>query len=205
MLSPVLLRTCGLIGVTGALLAIPADVLSWFLAEDYNPMAQTISALAVGPSNWLIDLGLWAFALACLAVGTGLLALGLPTGFWRVAALAAMGMGAAVAIISFVNGYAGQENAGANLHQGSVFALYVLFPEAALGSRSGLESLSEGAADTSRLAGGAWLVLAPLYYLWFPSGWAGAFERTLALLMVVWLVVVAWQLRREGRQLARPA
>ena len=197
--SPSTLKLCGGIGLAAALFTIPADVVSWFLADSYNPISQTINTLAVGRASWLMDLGLWAFALACAAVGVGMLALRLSAGLWRGAASAIIGAGVAVAIIAVSAGYAGPVNAGANPHQWSLYALYILFAMAVLGAASGLEALTESMAHFSRLVGWAWIVLAPVYYLWFPSSWAGAFERVLALLTVVWLARVAWGLRKEGR------
>lgn len=205
MASPSTLRLCGAVGIAGALLAIPADALSWLLADGYSPVRRTISALAVGRASWLIDVGLWAFALACVAVGAGMFALGRPARGWRIAALAIPGAGGAVAVVSLVNGYAGQENAGANIHTWAVYALYVLFAAAALGAAPGLRRLDRGVAEYSRLAGWAWVQLGPVYYFWFPSGWAGAFERGLALLMIAWLALVARRLLREARRPAEAA
>lgn len=64
------------------------------------------------------------------------------------------------------------------------------FAMAALGAVHGPKGLDEGAARYSRLAERAWVLPAPLL-LAVPSGWVGAFERALALLMIVWLVLVA--------------
>lgn len=195
-----ILRICGALGLSAALLPIMADMLSWLLAKEYNPITQTISALAVGPSSWLIDIGLLLFALSCAAVSTGMLALRLPQAAWRVAEITIIGSGLTVAVITFVNQYAGQQNAGANIHMVMVFALYGLFAVAALAAAAGLRDLNDGAATFSRLAGFAWIVLAPVYYIWFPAGWAGAFERVLVLLMIAWLAMVARELRQEGRR-----
>lgn len=58
MAAPRLRRFCGGVGLAGALAEVPADVVSWLLAHDDSPVSQTISAQAVGPSSWLIDVGL---------------------------------------------------------------------------------------------------------------------------------------------------
>lgn len=204
MAAPGIRWFCGGVGLAGALAAIPADVVSWLLAQGYSPIRQTISALAVGPSSWLIDFGLLAYALACVAVGTGMRELRLPGRPWTLGSLAIVGAGLAVAVVSFANQYAGQQNAGANIHAWMVYALYALFGAAALAAAPGLGRLDARAARWSRLIGAAWIALGPIYYVWFPAGWAGAFERGLALLMILWLVLVARLLREEGRQAARP-
>ena len=198
-----LLRTCGALGIAGVLFGAAADVLSWFVAEGYSPVSQSISALAVGNASWLIDLGLWVFALACGAIGTGMLAFRLSATSWRIAAIASIAMGIEVAVVAMVNEYAGTENTGSNVHRWAVTLFYLSFAAAALAGRRALEELHSGVAGFSRAAGWIWIVLAPIYYFWYPSGWAGSFERALALLMIAWLFVIAAQLRAEGGRLAR--
>ena len=191
-----ILKTCGVVGIGGVLFAIAADVLSWFLAEGYSPISQSISALAVGNGSWLIDLGLWVLASACVAIGGGMLALGISARRWSIAAITTITIGVEVAVVAMVNEYAGDHNAGANVHTLAIFLLYLSFAAAALTSRPGLEELGSSAASYSRTAGWIWIVLAPIYYFWYPSGWAGAFERALALLMLVWLLAIAALLPR---------
>ena len=130
-----------------------------------------------------MDLGLWALGLACLAIAGGMLALRVSGGQWRMSAFATTTMGIEVAVVATVNQYAGTERAGANVHTWAVALLYLSFAAAALTSRPGLEELGSSAAGYSRAAGWVWIVLAPIYYFWYPSGWAGLFERAIALLI----------------------
>lgn len=76
-----------------------------------------------------------------------------PDRSWGLAALAIMGAGVAVAVVSFVNECAGQQNAGADIHALMVCALYLLFAVAALAAAPGLGRLNAGAARWSRLIG----------------------------------------------------
>ncbi|WP_167767247.1 DUF998 domain-containing protein [Jannaschia formosa] len=196
-----ILSTCGALGVVGALVPIATDVLSWPLAESYSPVSQSISALAVGRASWLIDLGLWIFALGCFAVGTGMFALRPLAAPWLIAAVATITIGIEAATVAVVNEYAGSKNAGADIHSWAIWLLYPSFAVAALGGRRRLRDLSSLAARYSLAAGWIWIVFAPVYYFWYPSGWAGAFERGLAILMIAWLLLVAVQFRAES---ARP-
>lgn len=198
MIGPRFLKACGAIGLTGLLTVVAADIVSWFLAENYNPLSQTISTLAIGPSSWLIDVGLWAFALACAAIGIGMMALRSSGRRWVIASFSVTAVGVDVVVISVLNDYAGQEKSAANPHTWAVGALYVLFALAALSAASGLRRLSEKTGIFSRLSGWAWIVLGPVFYFWYPSGWLGACERGLALLMVIWLAVAARTLYKEA-------
>ena len=54
--------------VLGCAVAALADSDTWaLLVQNYNPISKTIRVLAVGPGNWLLDLGPWTFAAGCVA------------------------------------------------------------------------------------------------------------------------------------------
>lgn len=57
-------------------------------------------------------------------------------------------------------------------------------------------------ASLSTLLGALWILLAPLF-LYVPSGWFGLYERTLGLILVCWIVVAAWLLRRRAAVLRK--
>ena len=189
-------RTCGAVAMAGAILPIPADVISWLLAEGYNPIRQSISALAVGPSSWLIDLGLWSFVLACLAMAFGFWSIDRGDRFLRRGGFALAFLAADVGLIALLNEYAGRGNAAANLHAWAVYALGVLFAVAVLLPVSGLRHRAPGLATFSLGIGIAWIVLCPLYLL-SPESWNGAFERFLALAMLAWLYAAGRNLMRR--------
>nr|WP_280819026.1 DUF998 domain-containing protein [Tianweitania sediminis] len=185
--------------MAGAVFPIVADVLSWFIADSYSPLSQTISDLAVGDASWLMDLGLLVLALACLLIGVGLLSLRTKTRNLRIAGIATIAIGAEVALIAMVHQYAGTENTGADFHSWANYLLYASFATAALAGASGLRTLDSSVAGYSRVIGWIWVVAAPVYYFWFPSGWAGFLERALAALLLAWLIMVAAELRKTDR------
>ncbi|MFN7025047.1 MAG: DUF998 domain-containing protein [Pseudorhizobium sp.] len=177
--------------IVGVAFAVVADVVSWFLAEGYDPIRMTISTLAVGRASWLIDLGLLSFAASCVLTAAGL-ATTLPKGgIQLVAWLSFLLLGADVAWISFLNEYAGSSNAAADLHTWGVYALYVLFAVGAFSAASSIGRSDASAASHLRLLGLLWVVLGPVYYFWYPSAFLGAFGRLLALLMILCVVAVA--------------
>ena len=200
--NPSLLRACGTIGLFAAITPIFTDIFSWFLVEDYSPIAHSISQLAVGPSSWLIDLGLWSFVLACLALAVGLWnwlpALRLASG--TAAALVLVGV--CVGIVARVNQYAGTENPNANIHFWAVCALAAMFALTAFLAVPALGRRSAGLARFSLGTGILWIVLCPIYWFW-TDAWSGAVERLLALLMIVWLVVIAHSLRAAAGEAGR--
>lgn len=195
-----LIRACGVIGLTGALLPIPADIISWFLAENYSPIENSISKLAVGDSSWMIDLGLWLFAIACLATALGLCASRVRAKWWTLANVSLLLVGACVAVIVHLNQYAGTQNPGANIHLWAVCGVGLFFLATTWLAVPGLRLISNRLAWFSLALGMVWVVLTPIYWFAVPDGWSGAFERLLALMMISWVAVMAQRLRRSGER-----
>ncbi|MCJ8520669.1 hypothetical protein ABID21_003884 [Pseudorhizobium tarimense] len=77
-----------------------------------------------------------------------------------------------------------QRNEAANLHHWAVYALYVLFSAAALSMAWSLLRGEHRTAMRMRLLALIWILLGPIYYLWYPPPILGAVERVLALLMI---------------------
>lgn len=185
--NPRTLRALGALGLFGAIFPIFADVISWFLAEDYNPLARSISALAVGPSSWLMDAGLWAFVLACFSVAAGLWMMHVEARYWTGALISLVLLGIDVGVIAGVNDHAGTQNIGANVHAWAVYFIAFLFAAVAFLTLPGLKRISDKLSQRSLWLGILWIILG-IVYLWFvPNGWSGAVERALALVMLIWL------------------
>ncbi|GGK54700.1 DUF998 domain-containing protein [Salinarimonas ramus] len=193
------LRITGVVGLVGAAFPVIADIASWSLASGYSPVAQSISALAVGRSSWLIDLGIWTFAVGIVAVAIGLRALRLGDLGWTSGALCLFLVGAAAAVIAAVNEYAGRQNQAADIHQWCFYALALLFPVGLLLLAPGLKRLGAKLGTLSQVLAVVWLVLGPLYFF-VPNAWSGAYERAFALLMLAWLAAAsALLLSRRAR------
>lgn len=179
---------------------IATDVLSWiFLAPDYNPARETISNLAVGPSSWAEDVGLWFFVVSCLSVVTGSLwGLRPRARSWRLAMACLFLVAAAVGTIARVNEYAGTTNLGANVHAWTVAGMAAVFALTTLLAVPGLRLLSRSLSMFSLGLGIAWIVLCG-GYLVIPDNWTGAYERMLAVMMLSWLAAMSRRLFRSAR------
>lgn len=168
-----------------------ADVVAWaLLVGNYSPMRETISALAVGAGSWLLDLGLWVFAFGCLALGYGMFRWYFRDRAWRVAAVAVMLLCPVIGTIALFNEYAGQRNAGANVHLIAVFALGFLVAAAAFLTVPALKLFDTRLARRSLIFAFAWVILAPLFFV-VPNAWNGGYERFLALMLLGWIVTTS--------------
>ena len=171
----------------GCLAVALADVIAWaVIVEDYSPISETISALAVGPGSWLLDAGLWTFAAGCLALGAAMYRWRPGGLLWVLGSLAVMLLGPDIGVIALFNEYAGTANAGANVHLSAVYVLGALVALAALLVVPALKMLDDQLGRRSLWFGIAWLILSPIFFF-VPDSWNGGYERALALMILSWI------------------
>lgn len=197
--NPTLLRICGIIGLIGAVFPVAADVSSWIVAENYNPVAQSISGLAVGRSSWLIDLGLWAFTAGCLAVAAGLCRWLGESRYRTAAVLFLVLLAVCVGVVARLNQYAGTDNPGANTHLWAVCGIGVSFALASLLAVPGLRTRSASYGRLSMILGLVYIVICPIYWF-FTDEWSGAVERLLAVIMLIWIGTISRAMLETTRQ-----
>lgn len=181
------IRRTAAAAILSCIIVALADILAWtLLVEHYSPISKTISALAVGEGSILLDAGLWSFAAGCLTLGVGMFRWN-KGGLWRGAAVAVMLLGPAIGVIAFFNEYAGQKNAGADIHLKAVYALGFLVGLAALLVVPALKAFNPRIGRANLGFALAWIILAPLFFV-IPGGWNGAYERALALMLLAWVM-----------------
>ena len=186
-----LIRRSTAFALFGCLAVVLADVIAWaVIVENYSPISETISALAVGPGSWLLDLGLWLLAGGCVALGIAMYRWRPDGSLWVFGSVAVMLLGPDIGVIALFNEYAGTRNAGANVHLNAVYVLGVLVALAALLVVPALKMLDDRLGRRSLWFGIAWVVLAPIFFI-VPDSWNGAYERALALMLLSWITGLA--------------
>ena len=190
---------CGMLGLIGCVGVIAADIVGILVYEAYNPLTQTISALAVGRYGWIQDIGLVVLGAGLATGGTGLLGWQRDGMAWRLGCMLMTLLAVVVVVIAFVNEYAGTRNVGADVHRFCFYATIVLVTLIPLLLAPGLHRAGRRRSATVSVAfAPIWLVLGATY-LAISTGWNGAFERLLALLALAWFALVSNMLRRRGR------
>lgn len=190
-------RRAAALAILSCVIVALADIVSWvLLVEGYNPIRETISALAVGGGSWLLDLGLWTFAGGCVALGLGMFRRRRGSWTWLLAAVSVLLLGPVIGVIAFFNEYAGQQNAGADIHLNAVYTLGILVALAASLVVPRLTVLDSRLARRGLIFAVAWVILAPLFFL-VPDGWSGGYERGLALMLLGWVTAMSLLLLRR--------
>ena len=180
-----LVKAAGAIGWLGVWGVLAADLLGILLVEAHNPIAETISKLAVGPQAWIQDLGLNLFGIGIALCAAGFTLWRTGGLAWRAGILLLALLGLDVVIIAEYNEYAGELGEDATVHRTLVYILYVLFAAASLLLAPGLKDAGRRWQTASLGAAAAWIVLAPVMLI-VPTSIDGAYERLVGLVLLAW-------------------
>ena len=93
-------RILGGLAVTGSLATAVTDLLGVALSDRIGLAADTISDMAAGKYDLLVDLGLYAFVLGVLAATAGLLRWRIDRKDWKIGAALLVVYAAAVTLIA---------------------------------------------------------------------------------------------------------
>lgn len=193
-----LLLICGLVGLVGCVSVLVTDFIGIVVVDGYNPIAQTISALAITEKAWIQDTGLNLFAVAFASCAVGLFSIKLGGWKWQAGVSLLLLLAVDILLISEHDKYAGREGVGAAIHIYCVYALGPLFTLAPLLISFGLKKISRGWHLFSLWIAIAWAILSPIYFF-IPNGWDGAYERFVSLIMIMWVALISWLLVQKGR------
>ena len=193
----------GIVGLIGCVTGIVSDLIAGIVVNDYSPVSETISDLAAGERSWILDSGLQIFAVGIIACSIGLYLWNLDQNRfrWTMASLLLFLLGLDVVIIARHNAYGDGVPTGVEIHIYLVLFLGIVFPICTWLFAIGFRNVSRFWSRLSVGIGITWLVLSPLFFF-IPTGWNGAYERFLAIIMLVWFGSVVWFLlqHRAGKQ-----
>lgn len=192
-----LLLICGFIGMVGCVGVLLTDFIGIAVVDGYNPIAQTISDLAITENAWIQDIGLDLFAVAFMTCAVSLFSMNLGGWRWKTGTFLLLLLAVDVLLIAEHNKYAGREGVGAAIHIYCVYALGVLFTLAPLLISFGLKKISSGWHLFSLWISISWAILSPIFFF-IPNSWDGAYERFIALIMVAWVALISWLLVQRG-------
>ena len=191
------IKACGLIAVAGCILVSLADVVGVIIVS-LNPISASISKLAIGEYAWIQDLGLDAYALGVFALAVGLFLQVRGDGRWHTGLLLLLVLGIDIILIAEHNQYTGRPERGVAIHIYLVYALYALVAVIPLFLARGLKRFGRHWRVGSLVMSGLWLVLAPFFFF-VPDSVDGAYERFLALFLVLSVGGAGWKLIRVNR------
>lgn len=195
----------GVLGLTGSVTVVLADVAGWALADEHNPVRETISRLSVGDRSWIQDVGLNAFAAGLVGIALGVLAGGEKTLRERAGAAGLGVLALDIVALSELSRFDDTSHQFGVIHDAAVLVLYLLFAATAWLLARPLARRARGMTRRSTGLGVLWLVGGPLYRFVTRPSTDGLWERFLAMVLVSWVVLASasllgWRRRASGRR-----
>lgn len=190
-------RVCGILGIIGTIGVIVTHIIAIALVERHNPIGETISTLAIGKYAWVQDMGLDMFATGAIACGIGLYIRSAERSITlKIIILLLFLIGIDIILIAEHNQYANKGGTGEAIHMYCVYALGGLFVVASGLMALRVRNLNRKWYYYNLVTAIMFLVLAPFFFV-VPTTWEGVYERTLASILVAWVIFVSWLLIRR--------
>jgi hypothetical membrane protein len=168
-----------------------------FVVPDHDWIADTISDLGAGKYEFIVDIGIYAFAGSLISVA--LLGARLHLGGWKwslgVIGLAILGM--IVGLVGARNEYGDNDSEGVVIHIYLVYAIGLLVAAIPLLMVEGARRV--GGRHARALIGIAvvWIIAAPVFFF-LPDSVDGIYERGLGLVAFVLIFALARLFREQG-------
>ena len=198
--QPKLMIYLGWYSVIACVISAASVLIADFVVPDHDWIADTISDLAAGKYEFIVDIGIYALSSALIAIA--LLAAHVHMDGWRwsvsIVGLAILGL--IVFLIGARNEYGDNDSEGVVIH---VYLVYVLgFIMAAVPALMAQGAGRGGRGYQLMLIGISiiWVVSAPIFFF-LPTGWDGIYERYLALITFAMILTLARLFIKRGQAL----
>ncbi len=201
---PYLLVTLAVIGFMGCAAVITGMLVAQVLVPDHYWVSDTISDLAAGEWEIVMDVALYGFAASLFAVSLAAAHAHLGKTGWSIGVLSFAILAALVVIVGARNEYGDSDNEGVVIHIYLVYGIGALFTLAPLSMASGMGEHHVWAKRTMIGLACAWAILCPVFLL-SPTSIDGLLERALGLIacaIVSTLCVVFFLRGRSARNLS---
>lgn len=195
---PGFLTLMGWLGLLGCATLIAGTLIAPFYVPGHDWVADTISDLAAGHSEIIMDLALYGFAAGLLALALAAAHAHLGEGLWSLGTLSLAILAAVVVVIGARNEYGDGDTDGVVIHIYLVYALGLLFAAVPFSMAWALGYEHPWAKTTLLGLGTLWLLAAPIFFV-LPTGIDGLYERALGLIACAICLVLALVFIDRGR------
>jgi hypothetical protein len=187
---PDFLFATGVIGLLGIVSLAVGQVVGEMMVPGYDWKAQTISDLAAGQNEIVMDVALYGFAAALTAAALGAAHLHLGRIEWTLGTFMLVVLAAIVVMVGARNEYGDNDNEGVVIHIYLVYALGALFAALPFLMMRGARLVGDWYAKVMKVCGGLWIVGAPLFFI-VPTEWDGLWERLLGIVACALLATLS--------------
>lgn len=199
---PLLMIGLGYYAVFGCAVFAMAIGVADMVVPDHDWIADTISDLGAGRFEFIVDIGIYTFSSAILAVA--LLAAHVHMGGtrWTLGLLGLALLALIVFLVGARNEYGDRDTDGVVIHRYLVYALGLLMAAIPALMAKGLSRSGVNYGRALWAISGLWVVSAPDFFF-LPTDLDGLYERYLGLVAFALITTLALFFIRRGRQLQR--
>lgn len=197
--QPLLLRALGLLAVFGCVALSAAILVADFVVPNHDWIADTISDLGAGRHEFIVDIGLYAFAFSL--IGLSVLAAHVHLGGWdwSVGIIALTIFGLLVFLIGARNEYGDSDSDGWVIHVYLVYSLGITMTIACFTMARGAARASPRYRTILIATGSVWVVSAPVFFF-LPTDIDGIYERYLGAVSFVLVLTLAHLFYQRAKQ-----
>lgn len=187
---PGLVKALSLYACLGCVIFAVSILIADFVVPDHDWIADTISDLGAGKYEYIVDIGIYAYSAALIAIALLAAHLHLGGTGWSLGLAGLALLGLIVFLVGARNEYGDHDQDGRAIHIYLVYALGVLqfLVPLALAKGAALHSLIHGRILTGLAL--VWLIAAPVFFV-LPTDIDGLYERGLGLLSMAMVVTLA--------------
>ncbi|MCX7564970.1 DUF998 domain-containing protein [Sulfitobacter sp. F26169L] len=174
------------------------------IVPEHDWIADTISDLGAGKYEFVVDIGLYAYAASLISIALLCAHVHLGGTYWSVGTVGFALLGLIVFLVGARNEYGDSDSEGVVIHIYLVYALGVLMTVLPLALAGGA---ARAAAIYQKLLLGyavLWTVSAPFFFF-MPDSVDGIYERYLGLISVATVITLAWMFISRERSRSAPS
>jgi len=193
-----LLIALGSPGLLGSIALVAGAFIAPLFVPDHDWIADTISDLAAGRWEIIMDVALYGFAAGLFAVALAGSHAHLGAGGWSVGVVSLAVLVALVIVIAAHNEYGDGDSEGVVIHIYLVYGLGVFFLLMPSTMAAGMARDHPGARQALIALGVLWAVASPVFFF-LPTSVDGIYERALGLVACAMVAVLSLVFIERGR------
>ena len=194
---PHILRGLSWIALAGPVIFSVAILIADFVVPNHDWAADTISDLGAGRYELIVDVGIYAYAAALIALSVAAAHAHLGGRGWTVGLYGLILTGLIVFLVGARNEYGDGDTGGPVIHVYLVYALGAAFAVIPWAMSQGAGAIRSLHRTILRAVSVVWVLLAPVFFI-MHDDWDGAYERLLGLITFVFVVTLALTFRARS-------
>ena len=197
--QPRLLFGLSLLAVLGCLALAVSILIADRVVPDHDWIADTISDLGAGRSEFIVDIGLYTFSAALIGLAVSAAHVHLGAWDWSIGIIALVTFGLLVFLIGARNEYGDNDDEGWVIHGYLVYGVGLAMTVACFAMARGAARASPHYRRILIATGVVWVISAPVFFF-LPTDIDGIYERYLGGVACIMVLALAHLFYQRSKQ-----